>query len=172
MTNDEILAELRSCRIGVLAKLLGLSERRCRELATEHGWRVGRGQFDAVVAVSDYLSRNSEKAAVLDLAQERALLAKAQRGKLDLDMAERKAELLDAGDVSAAWADAWTRVRIGIEQLPARVIPSLMAAPAEYGAFHAILKREIHAELNRLATHSGYELHTADELTELQGKND
>ena len=166
METDELLAGLRSCKVGVLAKLLGLSERRCRELATEHGWRVDRGRFDAVAAVSDYLAANSQKGAVLDLAQERAKLAEAQREKLSLDMAERKKELHRADDVAAMWADAWTRVRVGMDQLPARIIPPLLAAPHEYGAFHSILKREIHGELNRVATHSGYELATADEFTD------
>lgn len=164
MTNDEILAELRSCRIGVLAKLLGLSERRCRELATEHGWRVGRGQFDAVVAVSDYLSRNSEKAAVLDLAQERALLAKAQRGKLDLDMAERKRELLHSPDVDFAWADALTRVRAMVMQLPGQAIPKLLVTQPDYASYHRVLDTLCRSELERLAGSINYPVRNADEL--------
>jgi phage terminase Nu1 subunit (DNA packaging protein) len=165
MDSEALLNGLRRCKVGVLAKLLGLSERRVRELAAEHGWKVGRGVYDAVKAVNDYLSRNSEKGAVLDLSRERALLAQAQRAKLEMEMAERKRELLHSTDVEFAWADGFTRVRTMVMQLPGQAIPKLLATEPDYAAYHRILEALCRSELARLASaHPGYAVRNAAEL--------
>ena len=107
-----------------LGHLLGLSPRRLRELA-ELGVlpRTPRGRYP-IEAVAAYASHLREVAAgraaevrdgnggeVLDLATERARLAKAQREAVELRMARDRGDLVDAAAVKIGFANQVTAAR-------------------------------------------------------------
>ncbi len=147
MTKDEILSELRAAPVGVLAALLGLSERRTRELGAEHGWRVDRGRFDALRAVNDYLELRASREPDLDLARERALLAQKQREKLDFDMAQKRRELIPAAWVSGPWDRMVGSMRSRLLQLPTRVVPLLQATDGSFPQMRRVLEDAVHDAL-------------------------
>ncbi|MBX7185024.1 MAG: hypothetical protein K1Y01_07750 [Vicinamibacteria bacterium] len=68
----------------------------------------GRGrapaQFDGAAIVAAYIAHREQRRGTLDLAQERAALARAQREKLEREARLRAGELLEADAVEEAWA--------------------------------------------------------------------
>lgn len=138
MTPNEYLKSLRSVPVGVLAALLGLSERRVRELGVTHGWRVDRGRFDAVRAVSDYMELRASREPDLDLARERALLAQKQREKLDFDMAQKRRELIPAAWVAGPWDSMVAKMRQRVLTMAHRIIPLIQSSDGSYAELRRI----------------------------------
>jgi phage terminase Nu1 subunit (DNA packaging protein) len=116
-----------------LARLLGIGPRRVRELAEMRILpRTSRGRYPFEAAVTAYCAHLREVAAgraaeirdpdggeVLDLATERARLAKAQREHVELKMARERDELVDAEAVRLRYA---AMVRAAVSRL--RGVPS------------------------------------------------
>ena len=63
----------------------------------------------------------------LDINQERAALAQKQRQKIELDMAERKRELIPADEILKTWARKITSARARLLSLPSKAAPHLAA---------------------------------------------
>lgn len=68
----------------------------------------GRGrtpaQFDGPSLVAAFIAHREQRSSALDLAQERAQLARAQREKLEREAQVRAGELLEAAVVEETWA--------------------------------------------------------------------
>ena len=154
MTKQEYINALRSAPVGVLASLLGLSERRVRELGAEHGWRVDRGRFDAVKAVADYLELRASREPDLDLAKERALLAKKQREKIDFDIAQRKRELIPAAWVERPWNTMIGTMRSRLLQLPTKLPPLLQATDGSFAQMRETIRKELYSCMTELSEFS------------------
>ncbi|MEI7035901.1 hypothetical protein [Fulvimonas yonginensis] len=127
-TTDTLPAEVSAA---TLAQLLGIGPRRLRELAELSVVpRTPRGRYPFAEAVAAYTAHLREVAAgraaevrdggeVLDLATERARLAKAQREHVELRMARERGELVDAEAVRLKYA---AMVRGAVSRL--RGVPS------------------------------------------------
>lgn len=103
-----------------------------REEAVDRG-EGGEGNVHAAGRADDYwASRSRREQAEAELAE--------------LKLAEQRAELVRAADVRAALARRVAALREGFLQLPARVVPILMAEP-DAAKTEQLLRDEIHAVL-------------------------
>jgi len=87
----------------------------------------------------------------LDLVEERAKLAAAQREKLEMANAVTRGELITTGEFHTLVTSAFSRVRSKLLALPAKAAP-LVAGVTAPGKVQSILRVEIYAALNELAS--------------------
>ena len=85
----------------------------------------------------------------LDPAQERARRDRATADKLEQELAVRSGKLMEAGAVTAAWADHIANARSRLLAIPAKLPPLLEGKPAP--AMATLLRTEISAALHELA---------------------
>lgn len=118
------------------AKLTNLDKRRVQQLAKEGVIeKVGRGQYPIaeVTAYIRYLQQLVQRRKIegerpegaLDPEQQRARKDAAQADKLEMDLAERRGQLLAADDAEAEWTKAIMAIRAGVLSLPTRVAEEL-----------------------------------------------
>jgi hypothetical protein len=86
----------------------------------------------------------------LDLTEERARKAKEEADRLEMMNAQMRGELLLRGDVDAAVAGAFARVRARIIGIPAKVAPvvAIMDSPAEV---QGVLREAVYEALRELS---------------------
>jgi phage terminase Nu1 subunit (DNA packaging protein) len=115
--------------IGVIARLLDLSERRIQQLSREGVIpKAERGQYDLVAAVRDYVAYLRDLAVKAqsgapDFGAERARLIKAKADLAEMEASGRRGELLPAEAVEAAWTAVLARLRARLLVLPDRLAP-------------------------------------------------
>ena len=115
--------------IGVIARLLDLSERRIQQLSREGVIpKAERGQYDLVAAVRGYVAYLRElavkaQAGAPDFGAERARLIKAKADLAEMEADGRRGELLPADAVEAAWTAVLARLRARLLVLPDRLAP-------------------------------------------------
>lgn len=143
-----------------LARLLGISDRRVRELRDQGVIPDnGKGQYralDAVPAYCAHMRPSQGRAAAggvdedLDLTAERARKAKEEADRLEMLNAQMRGRLLNREDVDAAVAAAFARVRARLISIPAKVAPVIttMETPAEA---QAALRDAIYEALRELS---------------------
>lgn len=71
-------------------------------------------RFDGPALVAAYIEHRESRSSTLDLQQERAALARAQREKLEREARVREGELLEASAVEAAWVEVIDAHREGL----------------------------------------------------------
>jgi phage terminase Nu1 subunit (DNA packaging protein) len=164
-TTDNLPAEVSAAS---LAQLLGIGPRRLRELAELRVVpRTPRGRYPFAAAVAAYTAHLREVAAgraaevrdpngceVLDLATERARLAKAQREHVELRMARERGELVDAEAVRLGYAAMVRGAVSRLRGVPSRArgrLPSLTVEGIEE------LERLIDEALEEVASGAGAE---------------
>jgi phage terminase Nu1 subunit (DNA packaging protein) len=142
-----------------LAAVLGLTDRRVRQLREDGTLpEAGRGRFVLGAAVQAYNGRLREQAAgrqgadedAPDLTDERARLAKAQADAQEMKNAQTRGELLPRGDVDAAVAAAFARVRARLVGIPAKAAPVVMTMESAAEA-QAALRDAIYEALRELS---------------------
>jgi terminase small subunit / prophage DNA-packing protein len=146
---------------GAMAKHLDLSERQLRDLASREiiprTARPGRWDLDACRVA--YIRHQRELAAGrytegdLDLAQERAKLARAQTEKTDLETRARRKELLEAIAVEARWADLIVRARARLLSIPSKLAARIVILGAKTA--EDLLRSEIYEALAELSGNAG-----------------
>jgi len=115
--------------IGVIARLLDLSERRIQQLSREGVIpKAERGQYDLVGAVRGYVAYLREQAVraqagAPDFGAERARLIKAKADLAEMEAGGRRGALLPAEAVEAAWTLILARMRARLLVLPDRLAP-------------------------------------------------
>lgn len=115
--------------IGVIARLLDLSERRVQQLSREGVIpKAERGQYDLVGAVRGYVVYLRDQAVraqagAPDFAVERARLIKARADLAEMEAHGRRGDLLPAPSVEAAWTAVLARLRSRLLVLPDRLAP-------------------------------------------------
>jgi phage terminase Nu1 subunit (DNA packaging protein) len=115
--------------IGVIARLLDLSERRIQQLSREGVIpKAERGQYDLVGAVRGYVAYLRDlavraQAGAPDFGVERARLIKAKADIAEMEASGRRGELLPAAAVEAAWTAVLARLRARLLVLPDRLAP-------------------------------------------------
>ena len=120
MANDTVMTTEQLCG------WLGLSRQSLAELVRRGIVpKLGRGRFNAGEATRAYVDHLRGIAAGrrgdgdIDLVQERALLARAQRERLEREAAVAARELLPAADVRDAWVKHITAAKTRILGIPA-----------------------------------------------------
>jgi phage terminase Nu1 subunit (DNA packaging protein) len=142
------------------ATLLGISAQRLREL-TRSGRvpKCGHGRYDPFELVPAYVASLREAAAGrssmdsaggLDLVQERAALAKAQRERLEREAALAARELVPAAEVRATWFKLARAARDNLQSIPDRLAP-VLASENDSAEVHRLMREEIERTLYRVA---------------------
>ncbi|WP_274626563.1 hypothetical protein [Arvimicrobium flavum] len=136
-----------------LAGLLGVTERRVNQLATEGiTVRSSPGKYDAAASVQNYIAhvsaRAEAKSAATTLETERARLAKEQADGQALKNQITRREVVPAAEVERAWVDLANQLRSGVLALPSRI---LQAIPHLQPDELAEIDREVRDVLRELA---------------------
>jgi phage terminase Nu1 subunit (DNA packaging protein) len=133
-----------------LSQLSGFAWRTIRKRLDAAGIIANeRGKFDSVPALRAIFGIEAEKASALDLSEERALLARAQRERIEVEAAVRRGELLEAETVAHEWANHVGAVRSRLLALPHRLSPRLVHA--DEITIAAAIRSEVHGALRELA---------------------
>lgn len=141
--------------IGVIAKLLDLSERRVQQLSREGVIpKATRGQYDLIGSVRGYVIYLRDlavkaQAGAPDYAAERARFIRARADLAEMEAEARRGSVIAAEDVEAAWIAVLALLRTRLLALPDRLAPRLYAEPNPAGVRDALrlALREVLEEL-------------------------
>lgn len=115
--------------IGVIARLLDLSERRVQQLSREGVIpKAERGHYDLVGSVRGYVRYLRDQAAraqagAPDYAAERARFIRARADLAEMEAEEKRAALIPADQVEEAWIAVLALLRTRLLGLPDRLAP-------------------------------------------------
>jgi len=115
--------------IGVIAKLLDLSERRVQQLSREGVIpKAERGQYDLIGSVRGYVGYLRDQAAKAqagapDYAAERARFIRARADLAEMEAEEKRRSLIAAEQIEAAWIAVLALLRTRLLALPDRLAP-------------------------------------------------
>ena len=144
--------------VGVIAKLLNVTERRVQQL-TKEGIipKAERGKYDLVPCVQGYVKYLQDLAfgrdivpADINLAKSRLVAAQAELA--EMEAAERKGSLIDAAKIAAWWGQIITNAKQNLLAIPARAAPLVLTCKTAEQA-SAEIEKLVHEALDSL---SGY----------------
>ena len=132
--------------VDVLAEALVMTPRRVQQLVDEGRlWRAAHGKYDLVLCAGGYvtylLDKLSGREPKRELLRTRARLLGLRADLLEMENAERRGELLEAGEICEAWARATSNIRTRMLAIPTRAAPLIV---------HMQTKAEIQDTLNGL----------------------
>ncbi len=142
--------------IGVIAKLLDLSERRVQQLSREGVIpKATRGQYDLIGSVRGYVRYLRDQAAKAqagapDYAAERARFIRARADLAEMEAEEKRGAVIAAGDVEAAWIAVLALLRTRLLALPDRLAPQVHGATTP-AAVRDVLRGAVREALEELA---------------------
>lgn len=117
--------------IGVIARLLDLSERRVQQLSREGVIpKAERGQYDLIGSVRGYVRYLREQASKAqagapDYAAERARFIRARADLAEMEAEEKRGALIAAEEIEAAWIAVLALLRTRLLALPDRLAPQV-----------------------------------------------
>jgi phage terminase Nu1 subunit (DNA packaging protein) len=115
--------------IGVIARLLDLSERRVQQLSREGVIpKAERGQYDLIGSVRGYVRYLRDQAlkaqaGAPDYAAERARFIRARADLAEMEAEEKRRALIAAEQIEAAWIAVLALLRTRLLALPDRLAP-------------------------------------------------
>ena len=123
-----------------------------RKIITEHGLQpsltVGKYEYYKLSDMVDAMLHGGER---LDLQQERAILAKKQAEKLQIQIDEMNGILVSGEEIKEVWSKYVSSCRVKLLSLPTKITNSVMAAESS-AKIHDILKTQIYEALTELAS--------------------
>lgn len=161
--NDVTTAKLKSIdgvtvSASVLGDLLGVTDRRVRQLADEGIFlKVSNGRYILADSIKSYITmlkvqndiNNSEDGDGIDLEKEKAIHERIKRQQSELKLALMKGEMHKSDNVKKVMIDMLTSFRTRILNLPSKVAPMLVARN-EAGFIKDMLMKEVVEVLNEL----------------------
>lgn len=117
--------------IGVIARLLDLSERRVQQLSREGVIpKAERGQYDLIGSVRGYVrylrdQATKAQAGAPDYAAERARFIRARADLAEMEAEEKRGALIAAEEIEAAWIAVLALLRTRMLALPDRLAPQV-----------------------------------------------
>ncbi len=117
--------------IGVIARLLDLSERRVQQLSREGVIpKAERGQYDLIGSVCGYVrylrdQATKAQAGAPDYAAERARFIRARADLAEMEAEEKRGALIAAEEIEAAWIAVLALLRTRLLALPDRLAPQV-----------------------------------------------
>ena len=142
--------------IGVIAKLLDLSERRVQQLSREGVIpKAERGQYDLIGSVRGYVrylrdQAVKSQAGAPDYMAERARFIRARADLAEMDAQEKRRSLIAADQVEAAWIAVLALLRTRLLALPDRLAPQAFEQPT-VGDTRNLIRAAIREVLDDLA---------------------
>lgn len=145
-----------TCSTSELAEILGLSDRRIRQLEQEGVIsKIERGKFNLPKAVQQYISWIKSQAAAkyeeeLDLRKEKTLLTRAQRQKTELELQIMRGELHRSEDVQRVMNDMLGAFRARCLAIPSKAAPQIQGQ-TDLAVIQDVIKKEVYEALAELS---------------------
>jgi phage terminase Nu1 subunit (DNA packaging protein) len=142
--------------IGVIAKLLDLSERRVQQLSREGVIpKAERGQYDLIGSVRGYVRYLRDQAVKAqagapDYMAERARFIRARADLAEMDAQEKRRSLIAADQIEGAWIAVLALLRTRLLGLPDRLAPQAFEQPT-VGETRNLIRAAIREVLDDLA---------------------
>ena len=142
--------------IGVIAKLLDLSERRVQQLSREGVIpKAERGQYDLIGSVRGYVRYLRDQAVKAqagapDYMAERARFIRARADLAEMDAQEKRRSLIAADQIEVAWIAVLALLRTRLLALPDRLAPQAFEQPT-VGETRNLIRAAIREVLDDLA---------------------
>jgi phage terminase Nu1 subunit (DNA packaging protein) len=142
--------------IGVIAKLLDLSERRVQQLSREGVIpKANRGQYDLIGSVRGYVRYLRDQAlkaqaGAPDYAAERARFIRARADLAEMEAEEKRRSLIAADEIEAAWVAVLALLRTRLLGLPDRLAPQVFDQ-STIGDTRTLIRSAIREVLDDLA---------------------
>jgi phage terminase Nu1 subunit (DNA packaging protein) len=142
--------------IGVIAKLLDLSERRVQQLSREGVLpKANRGQYDLIGSVRGYVRYLRDQAlkaqaGAPDYAAERARFIRARADLAEMEAEEKRRSLIAADEIEAAWIAVLALLRTRLLGLPDRLAPQVFDQ-SSIGDTRTLIRSAIREVLDDLA---------------------
>jgi phage terminase Nu1 subunit (DNA packaging protein) len=151
-------SEKRIVSTSELAEILGLSDRRIRQLEQIGAIsKISRGKFNLSETIQQYIdwikSQAIESDQELDLKKEKTLLTRANRQKVELEIQIMRGELHRSEDVQRVMNDMLGAFRARCLAIPTKAAPRLIAE-TDIAIIQDTLRKEIYEALSEL---SGYD---------------
>jgi phage terminase Nu1 subunit (DNA packaging protein) len=147
-----------TCKVGALARLLNVTERRVQQLAKDGIIsKPLKGKYDLVACVQGYIrylqDRDSAKGALaIDSHVERARLIKAKADKTELEVHALNSTYIQASEVERIWCTIIGAFRAKLLALPSKC-SQLIAPFAKPEQIREVLDRQVSECLSELAEH-------------------
>lgn len=142
--------------IGVIARLLDLSERRIQQLSREGVIpKAERGHYDLIGSVRGYVRYLRDQAlkaqaGAPDYAAERARFIRARADLAEMEAEEKRRSLIAADEIEAAWIAVLALLRTRLLALPDRLAPQVFDQPT-VGDTRNLIRAAIREVLDDLA---------------------
>lgn len=146
----------------LLADLFGLTERRIRQLAEEGIIvKVKRGRYDLSTSIRNYIIhlktnndlKEDKSDKEIDYDMEHALLERAKREKVELELAAMRGQVHHSEDVERIMNDMLSNFRSKLLALPTKASPMLIARD-DIGSIQEILHNQILEVLQELSEYN------------------
>ena len=156
---------------GVLSKMLGISDRRIRQLADEGVIiRVSQGRYNLEKSIKGYVLNlkiaNSSKEQLrlddeLDLEKEKAKHERVKRQMDEMKLSLMRGRMHKSEDVEAVMTDMLANFKARCLNLPAKLTPQLVSRD-DKGYIMSLLTDEINQALQELAEYDPAEFYSDD----------
>lgn len=147
--------EKRICSTSELAEILGLTDRRVRQLE-QAGIisKLARGKFDLAASVQQYIAwlkaNSAESDEELDLKKEKTLLTRVNRQKVELELQIMRGELHRSEDVRRVMNDMLGAFRARCLAIPSKMAPRLQGQ-TDLAVIQDTIKKEVYEALTELS---------------------
>ncbi len=158
---------------GVLSKMLGISDRRIRQLADEGVIiRVSQGRYNLEKSIKGYVLNlkiaNSSKEQLrlddeLDLEKEKAKHERVKRQMAEMKLSLMRGRMHKSEDVEAVMTDMLANFKARCLNLPAKLTPQLVSRD-DKGYIMSLLNDEINQALQELAEYDPAEFYSDDSI--------
>ena len=145
-----------SYKVGVIARLFGVSERRVQQLAKDGIIpKADKGKYELVGCVRGYIGFLQERAfgkelVTIDAHQERARLLKAQADKTEIEVKVMNRSLIPVEEVRAYWSGMAVACRARLMGFPTRAA-HIAIGLKEFHQVENALREEVEEVLNELS---------------------
>lgn len=157
---------------GVLAELLGVTDRRIRQLAEEGILlRTSKGRYLLAESVKNYIKtlkittdiKNGDEVEddIPDLEIERGLHERVKRKQSELKLALMKGELHKSNDVQSVMSDMLSNFKSKLLNLPSKISPMLVGKE-NVGEIKDVLTNEMHTALKELKEYNPKDFQSDD----------
>ena len=145
-----------------LARLLGITDRRVRQLADEEILtREAEGDYLLPEVIAEYYAYKYKTDESVDLMKEKALHEKAKRELAEIQLAQKRREMHDAADVEAVLTEILVNFRNQIRGIPSKMAPLLFGKSKP--EIEELLSMEVEGRLEELRDYTPTMFDTVDE---------
>ncbi len=165
----------------VLEKIIGVSDRRIRQLAKENILvRAAKGRYKLMDSIINYiltLKVEMEASSVqsldgeIDLEEEKAIHERVKRHISELKLQTMKGDLHKSADVERVMTDMLVSVKTRLLSMPAKLAP-LLVARSEIDYIRAALNREVLEALNELKDYNPKDFRSDDFAGDEEGMDE